>query len=159
MRVLTHVRYRQKRERSLQFATADLSYHLMLSHDRFHRTRPETYAHAHSHMPAWLGLIFPRRPSVKQFVRKFNSSQMVWLRPGWWETIVPCITLLSLWGTLSLSLRLIVISSDKSHGSLNSSTDCRVTLSQHEIKMNPLTVPTHILDLFANDSLEQDVLQ
>ncbi len=37
--------------------------------------------------------------------------------------------------------------------------ECRVTLSQHEIKMNPFTVPTHILDLFVNDSLEQDVLQ
>lgn len=73
-----------------------------VSHDRFHRTRPETYAHAHSHMPAWLGLIFRRRPSVKQFVRKFNSSQMVWLRPGWWETIVPCTTLLTVYERLSL---------------------------------------------------------
>lgn len=70
----------RERGKSLRFVTADLSYHLMPSHDRFSKTRPETYAHAHSHMPTWLGLIFPRRPSVKQFVRKFNSSQMVWQR-------------------------------------------------------------------------------
>lgn len=71
---------RERGRKRLQFVTADLSYHLMPSHDRFSRTRPETYTHAHSHMPTWLGLIFPRRPSVKQFVRKFNSSQMVWQR-------------------------------------------------------------------------------
>lgn len=71
---------RERERKRLRFVTADLSYHLMPSHDRFSKTRPETYAHAHSHMPTWLGLIFPRRPSVKQFVRKFNSSQMLWQR-------------------------------------------------------------------------------
>lgn len=76
------------------------------SHERLGRTRPESDAHARSHMPAWLGLIIPRRPSVKQFVRKFSASQMLWRRMMSKRSAAYSSSY-SLWGALSAFKTLI----------------------------------------------------